>query len=74
MSERSFEESIKQLEEIVRKLEDQNTTLDEAMKLFETGVALSNDCAAKLENAKQAVNVLLERDGKMEKVEFEENE
>ena len=71
---RTFEESLTLLEKIVAKLEDQNTSLDEAMKLFSEGVALSNECSEKLETAKQSVQVLIEQNGKMEKVEFTENE
>ena len=73
-SNRTFEESLELLEKIVAKLEDQNTSLDEAMKLFGDGVALSEECAEKLENAKQTVRLLVEKNGKMEKVEFSENE
>ncbi len=69
-TERTFEESLKLLEEIVEKLEDQNTSLEEAMILFGDGVRLSDECAQKLENAKQSVHALIEKDGKMEKVEF----
>lgn len=69
-AERTFEESLKLLEKIVEKLEDQNTSLEDAMNLFKEGVTLSEECAKKLENAKQSVYSLIEKDGKMEKVEF----
>ena len=36
-----FERSLARLEEVVRKLESPQLSLDEAMKLFEEGVALS---------------------------------
>ena len=48
--------------------------MEEAIKLFGEGVALSEECAKKLENAKQSVHALLENDGKMEKVEFVRDE
>jgi len=44
------------------------------MRLFGEGVALSEECAKKLEGAKQSVQSLLEKDGKMQKVEFERDE
>lgn len=72
--ERTFEESLKLLEEIVEKLEDQNTSLDDAMKLFSEGVMLSEECSKKLETVKQSVYSLIEKNGKMEKVEFSEDE
>ncbi len=70
MKERTFEESIEMLENIVSKLESQDTSLEEAMKLFQTGVELSSECSKKLENAKQAVHALIEQDGQMKKEEF----
>lgn len=69
-TDRTFEESLSLLEEIVEKLEDQNTSLEEAIKLFGEGVALSDECSQKLEGAKQSVNALIEKNGKIEKVEF----
>lgn len=72
--ERTFEESLKLLEEIVEQLEDQNTPLEKAMELFSLGVTLSDECSKKLENAKQSVHSLIENNGKMEKVEFSGDE
>ncbi len=68
--ERNFEQSLAMLEEIVAKLEDQNTPLEEAMELFGQGVALADECSKKLEKAKQSVSVLIEKDGEMKKEEF----
>ncbi|RLG24350.1 exodeoxyribonuclease VII small subunit, partial [Methanosarcinales archaeon] len=34
----AFEDALKQLEEIVRELEESGLTLDDALKKFETGV------------------------------------
>ena len=72
--ERTFEQSLELLEEIVEKLESQNTSLDEALKLFGDGVTLSEECSKKLDSAKQSVYSLIEKDGKMEKVEFSADE
>ncbi len=69
--EMTFEQSLEMLEKIITKLESQDTTLEEAMSLFEQGVKLSDECAKKLENAKQAVSILIEKDGQMKKEEFE---
>ena len=43
-----FEEAIKDLEEVVRKLEDGTVSLDESLQLFEKGVELARLCRAKL--------------------------
>ncbi len=47
-----FEESIKQLEEIAKKLESGNCTLDESIELYEKALLLTKECSAVLENAK----------------------
>ena len=62
-----FERSLARLEEVVRKLESPQLSLDEAMKLFEEGVALSRECQKQLEEAEGKVEILLKKaDGKME--------
>jgi exodeoxyribonuclease VII small subunit len=58
-----FERSLARLEEIVRKLENTNLSLDEAMKLFEEGVTLSRDCQKQLEQAEGRVEVLMKKAG-----------
>jgi exodeoxyribonuclease VII small subunit len=61
-----FERSLARLEEVVLKLESPQLSLDEAMKLFEEGVALSRECQKQLEEAEGKVEILLKKaDGKM---------
>lgn len=67
-----FERSLARLEEVVRRLENANLSLDEAMKLFEEGVELSRDCQKQLEQAEGRVEILLKKvDGKMVAEPFE---
>jgi exodeoxyribonuclease VII small subunit len=67
-----FERSLARLEEVVRKLESPQLSLDEAMKLFEEGVALSRECQKQLEEAEGKVEILLKKaDGKMVAEPFE---
>ena len=62
----SFEEQLKSLEGIVSKLERGDLPLEEAIKLFETGVHLSNACKQELEAAEGKVQILLkQKDGEM---------
>ena len=49
--ERSFEIALKELEERVAKLERGDLALEEALQLFETGVALVRECHQKLDAA-----------------------
>ncbi|OLE84964.1 MAG: exodeoxyribonuclease VII small subunit [Acidobacteria bacterium 13_1_20CM_2_60_10] len=67
-----FERSLARLEEVVRRLESPQLSLDEAMKLFEEGVALSRECQKQLEEAEGRVEILLKKaDGKMTAEPFE---
>ncbi len=58
-----FERCLSRLEEIVRKLENANLSLDDAMKLFEEGVSLSRDCQKQLEQAEGRVEILMKKAG-----------
>ncbi len=62
--EPTFEQARDELEQIVRRLEDGSTTLDEALTLWERGEALHALCRAKLDQADQRVAELLERLGR----------
>ncbi len=65
-----FEEAMKELEETVKKLENVDTTLDEAMELFEKGVSLTKICRKLLGEAQLKVTKLV---GGSEKEEVEFN-
>jgi exodeoxyribonuclease VII small subunit len=67
-----FEQSLARLEEVVRRLESPQLSLDEAMKLFEEGVGLSRECQKQLEEAEGRVEILLKKaDGKLAAEVFE---
>ncbi len=67
-----FEKSLARLEEVVRKLEAANVSLDEAMKLFEEGVELARACQKQLEEAEARVEILLKQaDGTLAAKPFE---
>ena len=54
----SFEKQLSRLEEIVEKLEEEQTDLDASVKLFEEGITLSKELAQKLETVKFKVSEL----------------
>ena len=54
-----FETALKRLEEIVRKLENGELSLDTALELFEEGIKLSRFCHSKLEQAERRVEIVL---------------
>jgi exodeoxyribonuclease VII small subunit len=67
-----FERSLARLEEVVRRLESPQLSLDDAMKLFEEGVELSRECQKQLEEAEGRVEILLKKaDGKLTAEPFE---
>jgi len=67
----TFEESLKQLETIVGRLERGDLPLEESIKLFEEGIKLSTDCKEQLESAEGKVQILMrQRDGSLEPQPF----
>lgn len=50
-----FEKSLQRLEEILKKLEEGNLTLEESIELYQEGTALSVKCKQELETAKQKI-------------------
>ncbi|HLQ76523.1 MAG TPA: exodeoxyribonuclease VII small subunit [Terriglobia bacterium] len=54
-----FETALKRLEEIVKKLEGGELTLDSSLELFEEGIQLSRLCHVKLGQAERRVEILL---------------
>lgn len=66
----SFEKSLESLEELVRDLEAGDKGLDEALSLFEKGIALSKDLSQRLEAAKTKVEALATEGGKLTKRPF----
>jgi exodeoxyribonuclease VII small subunit len=70
-----FERSLSRLEQVVKKLESPELSLDEAMKLFEEGVKLSRECQKQLEEAEARVEILLKKaDGKLAAEPFKPEE
>lgn len=59
-----FEKSLKQLEEIVTKMEGSELTLEQALRSFEEGVALSRQCQQALQQAEVRVNELMSNENK----------
>lgn len=52
---KSFEVLLKELEEVVKKLEDKDIELDDAIKYYKLGLELSKELHEYLESAKQVV-------------------
>lgn len=67
----NFEESLKQLEGIVSQMERGDVSLEEAVKLFEEGARLAEQCKHQLAEAEGKVEILLkQRNGAMKRDPF----
>ena len=71
---KTFEQSVEELEEIVRRLETGDVSLDESLAFFERGVKLAKTCQKMLDEAEMKVSVLTANsDGGISESEFTEN-
>jgi len=55
----TFEAALKQLEEIVQRLEQGELPLEESLRLYEEGIRLSRLCQGRLEEAEGRIAVLV---------------
>ncbi len=55
----SFEEMMKELENIVQKLDNENVSLEESLNLYQRGMKLSATCDETLKDAEKKVNELM---------------
>ncbi|MDX1434141.1 MAG: exodeoxyribonuclease VII small subunit [Gammaproteobacteria bacterium] len=67
----NFEQALKELEGLVERMEEGELTLEESLKTYERGIALSRVCQKALDDAEQRIRILTERDGKSELEPFE---
>ena len=68
--ELNFEELMEKLEEITNKLEKEQLSLDESVKLFEEGMQISKQCNSKLEDAEKRITILINQDGEIKEENF----
>ncbi|ESU74252.1 Exodeoxyribonuclease VII small subunit [Enterococcus faecalis CBRD01] len=70
--EKTFEESLNALEEIVQRLERGDVPLEEALAAFQEGMALSKQCQDTLEKAEKTLTKMMTENN--EEIVFEERE
>ena len=63
--ENTFEQSLKELEQVVLELEKGDLTLDQAIQNFEKGIELSKVCGKKLDEAEKKINILVKKEDKI---------
>jgi exodeoxyribonuclease VII small subunit len=59
MDEIKFEDAVARLEDIVKKMEEGELTLEESLKVFEEGITLARVCSKQLDEADRTVELLL---------------
>jgi exodeoxyribonuclease VII small subunit len=70
--EMTFEESLVELENIVKELEAGNVDLDKAIEKYSEAMKLAKGCSDKLNDATLKVNKILKENGALEDFEVEE--
>ena len=69
-----FESAIHELESLVERMEQGETTLEESLTDFERGVALFRQCQKALDEAEQKVQILMKKSGAAQLEDFDESE
>ena len=64
-----FEKSLDELEGLVERMEQGDSSLEDSLKDFERGIALTRHCQTALSEAEQKVQILLQKDAKA--IDFE---
>ena len=70
----SFEDKMKELEQIAQELENGDLNLDESMKRFEAGIKISKELTKILDEAEKKITILIEDNGKLEENKYETHE
>ena len=60
----NFEKAFAELEDLVKKMEGGDLSLEESLKYFERGMLLTKNCQQALNKAEQKVRILLEKNNK----------
>jgi len=60
MAKKTFEQALKQLEQIVQDLESGDMPLEKAIKKFEEGIQLSKYCTDKLDESEKRITILMQ--------------
>ena len=66
----SFEEIMKQLEQVTSELEKGDLNLEDAVKKFELGMELSKRANEILEKLERRITILIENDGQLKEENF----
>ena len=68
--ENNFENALNRLEEISDLLENEDTPLEDSIKLFEEGIELKEFCEEKLKSAKLKIDKIVKKNKSLSSSEF----
>jgi len=69
-----FEKALGDLEKLVENMEQGDLSLEESLKHFEQGIALTRACQKALTEAEQKIQILLQDENKQELSPFDKTE
>ena len=72
MEELNFEETMKELETIVKELENGDLNLDESVEKFEKGMNLSKNANKMIEEAEKKIMILIRNEDEVSEEKFAE--
>jgi exodeoxyribonuclease VII small subunit len=72
MAKKTFETALARLEQLTEELQDGSLSLENSLKKFDEGIKLAGFCSEQLAEARAKVELLLEKNGTLESVPFEE--
>jgi len=72
MEELNFEDTMKELELIVKELENGDLNLDESVKKFEKGMNLSKNANKMIEEAEKKIMILIRNEDEVKEEKFAE--
>ena len=67
----NFEKALAELEQLVEEMEQGELSLEDTLKRFEKGIALTTECQQALQNAELKVTELVEKSGKILERDFD---
>ena len=70
-AEKNFECALKRLEQISDLLENEETPLEQSIKLFEEGIELKEYCEEKLKSAKVKIDKIVKKNKSLASTEFQ---
>lgn len=74
MAKKTFESALARLEQITEELENGDLSLEASLKKFDEGIKLTEYCNTKLSEARTKVEILLEKNNRLEAEPFDESE